>query len=161
MGGSGVLSGGKDPFGLGGGGAAGGATRGLSRLGRGLAGAKGAFKIGLPLALLMGGVEAFNTWSDDSLSAEAKKTEYSRIAGGTAGGLAGMAVGGAIGGFLLPGVGAIPGAMLGGWLGNVLGEKAGQAAGEKIFKVENKIVLDGREIAQSVNEFNEQQGARD
>jgi TP901 family phage tail tape measure protein len=160
MGGSGVLSGGKDPFGLGGGGAAGGATRGLSRLGRGLAGAKGAFKIGLPLALLMGGVEAFNTWSDDSLSAEAKKTEYSRIAGGTAGGIAGASIGAGIGA-LVGGVGAIPGALIGGWLGQWLGEKAGQAAGEKIFKVENKIVLDGREIAQSVNEFNELQGARE
>lgn len=160
MGGGGALSGGKDPFGLGGGGAAGGAVRGLSRWGRVMSGAKGAFKIGAPLALLMGGVEAFNTWSDDSLSAEAKKTEYSRIAGGTAGGIAGAAVGAGIGA-LFGGVGAIPGAMIGGWLGNLLGEKAGQAVGEKVFKVENKIVLDGREIAQSVNEFNELQGARD
>lgn len=160
MGGAGALSGGKDPFGLGGG-AAKGATRGLSRWGGALSGAKGAFKIGLPLALLTGGVEAFNTWSDDSLSAEAKKTEYSRIAGGTAGGLGGAALGGLIGGLALPGVGAIPGALIGGWLGNWLGEKAGKAAGEKVFKVENKIVLDGREIAQSVNEFNEMQGARE
>lgn len=158
---SGPLGGAADPFGMRNGGGAAGeaeALRGLSRMGRGLGAAKGALKFGAPLALLLGGFEAYQTYSDDTLSAEAKKTEYGRIAGGTAGGLGGAALGAFIGA-LFGGVGAVPGALIGGAIGNWLGEKGGEAVAKK-YVIENKIQMDGRTIAEQVNEFNEMEMLR-
>lgn len=120
---------------------------------------KGALKFGAPLALLAAGFDAYGVANNGQLNAQAKKTEYSRIAGGAAGGLGGAAAGAAIGA-LFGGVGAIPGALIGGAIGNWLGEKAGKAAAEKI-QLTTTINLDGRVLAEQVQEHMTDAGRRD
>lgn len=137
---------------------AGGATK-ASRWAGAFGAAKGALKLGLPLTLLAAGFDAYGVNSNQQLNAQAKKTEYGRIAGGAAGGLGGAAAGAAIGA-LFGGVGAIPGALIGGAIGNWLGEKAGKAAAEKIV-VQNTITLDGRVVAEQVQEHLASAGRRD
>lgn len=124
-----------------------------------LGGMKGALKVGAPLALLAAGFDAYGVAKNDQMDAQAKKLEYGRIAGGTAGGLGGAAIGAGIGA-LFGGVGAIPGALIGGWLGNMLGEKAGKAATER-FVINNTITLDGRVVAESVQEHMRDAANRD
>jgi len=130
-----------------------------ARLSRAAAAAKGALKLGAPLALGIGAFEAWGVHKNDQLDAEAKKLEYGRIGGGVAGGLGGAAAGAAIGAWF-GGVGAIPGALIGGWLGNMAGEKAGRAAAEKIV-LQNTIQMDGRVVAQQVQEYLRDAALRD
>lgn len=130
-----------------------------SRLSGMFGAAKGALKFGAPLALLAAGFDAYGVANNQQLNAQAKKTEYSRIAGGAAGGLGGAAAGAAIGA-LFGGVGAIPGALIGGAIGNWLGEKAGKAAAEKI-QLTTTINLDGRVLAEQVQEHMTDAGRRD
>ncbi|PKN07628.1 MAG: hypothetical protein CVU73_12870 [Deltaproteobacteria bacterium HGW-Deltaproteobacteria-8] len=130
-----------------------------SRWAGSLGAAKGALKLGVPLALLSAGFDAYNVHNNDQLNAQAKKLEYGRIAGGAAGGLGGAAIGAGIGA-LFGGVGAIPGALIGAWLGQMAGEKAGRAATEKII-LNNTIILDGRVVAESVQEHMRDAANRD
>lgn len=130
-----------------------------SRWARAFGAAKGALKIGAPIALALGAYDAYNVSQNSQLNAEAKKTEYGRIAGGAAGGLGGAAIGAGIGAWF-GGVGAIPGALIGGAIGNWLGEKAGKVATEKIV-VQNTITLDGRVVAEQVQEHMRDAGRRD
>lgn len=130
-----------------------------SRWAGALGGMKGALKVGAPLALLAAGFDAYGVAKNDQMDAQAKKLEYGRIAGGAAGGVGGAAIGAGIGA-LFGGVGAIPGALIGGWLGNMLGEKAGKAATEK-FVINNTITLDGRVVAESVQEHMRDAANRD
>jgi len=121
--------------------------------------AKGALKIGAPLALAFGAYDAYSVGQNSQLNAEAKKTEYGRIAGGAAGGLGGAAIGAGIGAWF-GGVGAIPGALIGGAFGNWLGERAGKAAAEKI-QLQTTIQLDGRVLAEQIREYNRDESRRD
>lgn len=130
-----------------------------SRLSGALGAAKGALKWGAIPTALFAGYEAYSVANNSQLNAEAKKTEYGRIAGGAAGGLGGAAIGAGIGAWF-GGVGAIPGALIGGWLGNMFGEKAGKAAAEK-FQVQTTINLDGRVVAEQVKEYLRDESRRD
>jgi hypothetical protein len=130
-----------------------------SRWAGALGAAKGALKWGAIPTALFAGYEAYGVAHNDQLNAEAKKTEYGRIAGGAAGSLGGAAIGAGIGS-MFGVVGAIPGALIGGWLGNLLGEKAGQKAAEKIH-LQTTIQLDGRVLAEQIREYNRDAGLRD
>jgi hypothetical protein len=71
------------------------------------------------------GLEAYNVYKDTQLNAEAKKTEYGRIAGGAAGEIGGMVIGGMIGSLAGP-AGTVIGASIAGAIGKHLGEWAGK-----------------------------------
>ncbi len=133
-----------------------------SRWGGALGAAKGALKWGAPLAIGLAAFDAYGVAHNDQMNAQAKKLEYGRIAGSAAGGLGGAAIGAGIGA-LFGGVGAIPGAALGllfGGVGSWLGGKAGKAAAEKIV-VNNTITLDGRVVAENVQEHMRDAANRD
>jgi len=120
--------------------------------------AKGAFKWGAPLAAGLALYDAYGVAHNDQLNAEAKKTEYGRIAGSAVGGLGGAAIGAGIGA-AFGGVGAIPGAALGllfGGVGSWLGGKAGKAATEELVihnHMHSTIQLDGRVVAEQMKEY--------
>lgn len=134
------------------------------------------------LSLLFSGVEAAGVASNDSLSANQKKSEYSRVAGGAVGGLAGMVAGAGVGaaaGTVVPGVGNVVGALAGaalGYFGHNLGETLGKSLGDAMFNAEsqkqaqqpppqpiqlnNQIMLDGRLVYQSVAEIMAEEARR-
>lgn len=118
---------------------------GLETTGAGLAGAsvlggmKGAGKFGkfagkisTPLAIGLGGYEAYQNY---------KKGDYEAATGsvtGTAGAIGGMALGaklgGVIGTFIAPGIGTAIGAFLGGVVGGIAGSSVGSWIGKKLYK---------------------------
>jgi len=130
------------------------------------------------LSLLFGGAEAWSVGHDKTLSDADKKSEYARIAGGTAGGIGGWAAGAAAGaaiGSVVPvlgtAVGGVLGGLAGGFLGDLGGEKIGKLLGDALFKAEaskppqpitinNKVQLDGQVIAEFVNQVNAQAALR-
>jgi hypothetical protein len=128
--------------------------------------AKGALKWGAPLAAGLALYDAYDVAHNEQLNAEAKKTEYGRIAGSAVGGLGGAAIGAGIGA-AFGGVGAVPGAALGllfGGLGSWLGGKAGKAATEELVihnHMHSTIQLDGRVVAEQVEEHIRDAGRRD
>jgi len=132
------------------GGSSGGAKPGWKgRVGKFGQGLKGAFKWTAPLALGLGAWEAFDVSQNPDLADAARKTEYSKIFGGTTGSLTGAAIGGGIGA-LFGGFGAVPGAMIGG----ALGDWAGREIGGGEFVIHNVLNIDGREVAKAVNKQN-------
>lgn len=146
---------------------AGAAGRGAGRLARFLKPAGSSV-----LSLITGGAEAYGISHDDSLSAQQKKSEYARVAGGTAGGIGGWMAGAAAGaavGSVVPGigtaVGGVVGGLAGGFGGDFLGEKLGKWIGDALFKAETgkpqqpitintQVHLDGHVIAEAVNQVN-------
>lgn len=150
----------------------------------GWAGAAGrwAGRAGGLVSVLGAGLAVYGTESDGGLTRAQKNAAHAGTAGGTAGAWggallgakAGAAVGGGIGA-LFGGVGAAPGAAIGGlvggigggiagwWGGSELGKKAGDVlfgeGGQKTV-IENKLILDGREVAAVVNEVNGRQAQR-
>jgi len=93
----------------------------------GLQGAKavGGKLLGAPLAVGLGGYEAYNVSKDEKLTKDEKAVEYSKIGGKTAGTLAGAKLGVMLG---APGgpIGMAIGGILGGVGGYFLGEKGGE-----------------------------------
>lgn len=82
------------------------------------------------LQLLLGGVNAYSTITDDELTTKEKIADVSGIGGGFAGAAAGAASMGALGtavGTVVPGLGNI----IGGGLGSVIGGGLGYVGGEK------------------------------
>ncbi len=129
----------------------------FSRFGGGMA---GSLKIGAPVALAMGALDAYDTYSNNALNAQQKKQEYKRAAAGTAGSIAGAAIGGGIGA-LFGGFGAVPGAMIGGAIGNAIGEwMVKNDTGNKPIVIQNQMVIDGHVVAESVNRVNGRQAVR-
>lgn len=114
--------------GAGGGAGAGaaGAAGLVSRFARGL-------KIAAPLAVMAGGLDAYDIYQDDTKSAKEKKIGYVGVAGGAAGGALGGAAAGAALGSVVPGVGTVIGGVIGGGLGYFGGRAAGTSLGEQIF----------------------------
>lgn len=87
--------------------------------------------LGAPLALGMGGYEAYQSLTDEKLTVEEKTTELSKIGGKTAGALAGAKAGAALGAIGGP-FGAAVGGLLGGIGGFFLGEQGGEVIGNLI-----------------------------
>jgi len=166
-------------------GAAGTAVRGASSLlgaaGRGALGVAGRLLKPLgssALSLLFGGAEAYSISQDKALTDEQKKSEYSRVAGGTAGGIGGWMAGAAAGaaiGSVVPGIGTaiggVVGGLAGGFLGDLGGEKLGKLIGDALYKAEGnkapqpitvntKVQLDSQVIAEAVNQINGQAALR-
>lgn len=124
------------------------------------------------LSAIFGGIEAYGISQDASLSAQQKKSEYSRVAGGTAGGIGGWVAGAAAGaaiGSVVPvvgtAVGGTIGGLVGGFGGDMLGEKLGKWIGDALFKAEsnkqqqpitihNQVAIDGHTVAEQVNQIN-------
>lgn len=147
-----------------------GAAAGGSTFARMTSGGLAGLKLGGPIAIAMGAVDAYQVSQDETLDRKAKQRAYGGVAGGVAGSLTGMYIGGAIGG-LFGGVGAIPGAAIGGFIGNWLGGKGGEAAvglvqggddkqGASPFvaqkqlqtvQVHSELKLDGRTLAEQVS----------
>ncbi|AOJ13149.1 Phage-related minor tail protein [Burkholderia vietnamiensis] len=146
---------------------AGAAGEGAGRLGRFLKPAGSS-----ALSLLFGGMEAYGISQDAGLSAQQKKSEYTRVAGGTAGGIGGWMAGAAAGaavGSVVPvigtAVGGVVGGIAGGFGGDMLGEKLGKWIGDALFKAESgkqpqpiniktQLTLDGHVLAEAVNQVN-------
>jgi hypothetical protein len=139
----------------------GAAPSGGSKMNRFLSGLKGAAKFGGLFSVGMGIVEAGTTAMDSDLSADQKRQEYAKVAGGTTGSIAGAAIGGGIGA-LFGGFGAIPGAMIGGALGNAIGEEIAKWMSKPAapIVIENKVILNDEQLSQSVNKVNSRGAAR-
>ncbi|WP_175948566.1 phage tail tape measure protein [Burkholderia pyrrocinia] len=146
---------------------AGAAGQGAGRLGRFLKPAGSS-----ALSLIAGGIEAYGISQDDKLNARQKKSEYTRVAGGTAGGIGGWMAGAAAGaaiGSVVPVIGTAVGGAIGGLAGglggDMLGEKLGKWIGDALFKAESnkppqqiniktQLTLDRQVIAETVNQVN-------
>lgn len=156
----------------------GAAAQGAGRLGRMRAGAISGAKWGGIGALAFGAYDAYGVATNDELSAQEKKDQYKRVAGGTAGSIVGGVAGGAIGAFF-GGAGAIPGAMIGSTLGGMLGDWLAKpeksvidnyaandhlaekiVAGIKAQPLNVQIDLDGQQIASAVNAVNTKDSRR-
>lgn len=119
-----------------------------------LGAAKSTALIGGAFTVATSGFEAYNVYKDSQLNAEAKKTEYGRIAGGAAGEIGGMIIGGMVGSLAGP-AGTLIGATIAGAIGKNLGEWAGRglatgngsggASAQKIV-INNALHLDGRVV---------------
>lgn len=125
-----------------------------SRLRNALGAAKSTALIGGVFTAATSGLEAYDVYRDTQLNAAAKKTEYSRIAGGAAGELGGMIIGGMVGSLAGP-AGTVIGAAIAGAIGKQLGEWAGRelakdtASGGATAQrtvINNVLHLDGRVI---------------
>lgn len=121
-------------------------------------------RIGAPLAVAAGGLEAYMIANDNSKTTDEKKAGYVGVAGGVVGGLGGMAAGAAAGaavGSVVPGLGTavgLVGGAIAGYFGREWGEKLGKSVGDAIFahKKDDKppvveshvsLYLDGEQLA--------------
>lgn len=139
--------------------AAAGGRAGLAR-----AAAGSAARVGGVLALAGAGLEAYSVSNNQMLTDAQKRSEYTRVAGGAGGAIAGAATGAAIGS-VVPIVGTAIGAVAGGILGQLGGDKLGKLLGDALFRAEsakqpqpitlhNTVMIDGRQVAESVNQAN-------
>lgn len=121
-------------------------------------------RVGAPLAVAAGGLEAYMIANDNSKTADEKKAGYVGVAGGVVGGLGGMAAGAAAGaavGSVVPVLGTavgLVGGAIAGYFGHEWGEKLGKSVGDAIFahKKDDKppvveshvsLYLDGEQLA--------------
>jgi len=134
-----------------------------------LGAAKSTALVGGAFTAATSGFEAYNVYKDTQLNAEAKKTEYGRIAGGAAGEIGGMIIGGMIGSLAGP-MGTMVGAAFAGAIGKNLGEWAGKGlatgsasggGGAQRIVIQNALHLDGRVVAEQVKEYLRDESRRD
>lgn len=151
---------------------------------------RGASKVGLlsrvlrpagsaALSALFGGMEAWQTAHDGTLTQRQKDVHYTAIAGHTIGsglGWWGGAAAGAALGSVVPGIGTAVGGALGGLLGGMggdfLGDKLGKMIGDAIFRAETqkaapqpatvnvKVNLDGQQLFESTQQIMLQEARR-
>ncbi|WP_420996243.1 phage tail tape measure protein [Cupriavidus sp. 30B13] len=151
-------------------GALAGQVGGAARLAGAAAGASRFARFAAPVALLGAGFEAYNVSQNKMLTDGQRKSEYTRVTGGVGGALAGAAAGAAIGS-AVPLVGTAIGGIAGGILGSLGGEGLGKMLGDALFRAETAkqpqpitvpvtVNLDGRQVAEAVNQVNAQSGRR-
>ncbi|UXC35163.1 phage tail tape measure protein [Cupriavidus gilardii] len=148
---------------MGGAGSARLASEATGRVGAAAAAARAA-RFGGALALAGAGLEAYSVSNNQMLSDAQKRSEYTRVAGGAGGAIAGAAAGAAAGS-VVPGIGTAIGAITGGILGQLGGDKLGKLLGDALFKAEaakqpqpitvhSTLTIDGRQVAEAVNQTN-------
>jgi hypothetical protein len=82
----------------------------------------------LPLvSSVVGGIDAYSAYSDDTLTDHEKNTQYAGVGGTLAGGAAGASLGALMGTAIFPGLGTAVGGIAGGALGAITGEDGVEA----------------------------------